>query len=366
MKRRELLLNLGAGGLLVGSPALAFAVRKTLQSEQVESGDTVVTARQLVDWFVHHSSDGERHYKEACTWYGALQVAALLEDDQVLSALTSRYSPYAGNYEDLLAGEGHVDTNVWGIVPLQLYLAHGNERYRDDGLALADHQRRNIEAQTRWAIDDMFMITSLQVQAYRATGDAEYVDLAAGLMVRYLERLQQPDGTFLHHEDTPIRWCRGNGWVASGLTELLRELPSDHSDLPAVLAGYQQMMSGLLPYRIPSGEDGAGLWRQVLDNRDAANWPESSGSGMFTNAMLNGLNHGWLDRAHFGDVAMTAWNALVARLEPDGALRGVSNWMWKGEVSDYLVREQLTGDGHGQAPMLWSAATLLRVDQRSA
>lgn len=47
----------------------------------------------------------------------------------------------------------------------------------------------------------MFMITGLQMQAYRATSDAKYSNLAASTMVDYLNRLQQSDGTFYHHEN---------------------------------------------------------------------------------------------------------------------------------------------------------------------
>ena len=107
-------------------------------------------------------------------------------------------------------------------------------RYRVMGLAFADAQWDNptpdgLTVQTRWWIDDMYMITALQLQAYRATGDAKYLERAAREMVAYLARLQEPNGLFFHAPDVKHFWGRGDGWVAVGMTEMLRELPDRKS-----------------------------------------------------------------------------------------------------------------------------------------
>lgn len=315
--------------------------------------------KKLAALLAGQPSDGSKHYKEACAWYGALQVAGLIGDEPLLDALSARYQPYLDSHAELVAGPGHVDENVWGIVPLEIHHHVEEQRYLQEGLVYADHQVANIATQVRYAIDDMFMITGLQVQAYRATSEAHYLDLAAATMVRYLDRLQQPDGTFFHHEDVFIKWGRGNGWVASGLTELLRELPDSHPDYARVREGYEAMMDGLLPYQIREGQ-GAGLWQQVLDYEGSDNWPETSGSAMFAYAMITGVKLGVLPAERFGPVARQAWLGLVGQLESDGRLRGVSDWMWDGTVADYVARARVTGDNHGQAPMLWAAAALLR------
>jgi unsaturated rhamnogalacturonyl hydrolase len=81
---------------------------------------------------------------------------------------------------------------------------------------------------------------------------------------------------------------------------------------------------------------------------------------MFTYAMISGVRNGWLDCETYGPAARNAWIGLVGYLEPDGRLRDVSDWMWDGTVADYVARERVTGDNHGQAPMLWAAGALLR------
>jgi rhamnogalacturonyl hydrolase YesR len=221
----------------------------------------------------------------------------------------------------LLAGTGHVDENVFGIVPLEIYLHNSDPDCLADGVALADHQQRNIDAQIRDAVDDMFMITGLQVQAYRATGEAEYLTFMAPIMVQYLGA-QLTDGLFNQLASNSAKWSRGNGWFASGMTEILREL--DHEDYPEIRQGYERMMDGLRSHQIQSG-DGAGLWRQVIDYSGTDCFAETSDSAMFTNAMVTGIKNGWLDCETYGPVARSAWIGLVAYLQPDGRLTNISD-----------------------------------------
>ena len=86
-----------------------------------------------------------------------------------------------------------------------------------------------LSSQTRWWIDDMYMISELQLQAYRATGEAKYLERAAREMVAYLDKLQQPNGLFFHAPDVPFFWGRGDGWVAVGMTEMLRDAAGKHA-----------------------------------------------------------------------------------------------------------------------------------------
>jgi rhamnogalacturonyl hydrolase YesR len=131
------------------------------------------------------------------------------------------------------------------------------------------------------------------------------------------------------------------------------------------------MMNALLGYQLTSGT-GAGLWKQIVDSNDSRNWPETSGSAMFTYALVTGVRAGWLDSNAFGQAARAGWLALVAKLDAQGRIRDVSDWAYKPESHQggptyagdeenyYFDRAKLTGDNHGQAPVLWSAAALGR------
>jgi rhamnogalacturonyl hydrolase YesR len=82
---------------------------------------------------------------------------------------------------------------------------------------------------------------------------------------------------------------------------------------------------------------------------------------MFTFALVSGVKNGWLDAKTYGPAARKAWLGLVARLDKDANVTDVCEGTNKGfTVQYYLDRKRKTGDLHGQAPILWSAAALLR------
>jgi len=299
-------------------------------------------------------------YPVICTWYGALTFAQLAGDAdlslRLIRHFDEEFSPELMTY---VLDKQHVDYSVSGAVPLQIYIATRESQYLTRGITIADHQWESpnpdgLSHQTRYWIDDMFMITILQVQAYRATADPKYLDRAAREMAAYLDKLQQPNGLFYHAPDVPFFWGRGNGWVAAGMAELLRSLPPTHPLRARIMNGYLSMMKTLVAMQ---GADG--MWRQLLDHPEA--WPESSSTGMFTFAMITGVKNGWLDRRTYGRAARKGWLALVANLDEKGDIRNVCEGTGaKNDLNYYLQRVRNTGDLHGQAPILWCASALLR------
>ena len=310
-------------------------------------------------------------YPEVCTWYGALTFAEETGDAALRDKLVARFEPLWGEQKSKIPTPDHVDNTVFAAVPLELYMQTKEKRYLDLGREMADRQwaapsgrrattqawewhRKDLSWQTRMWIDDMYMITAAQAQAYRATGDRKYIDRAAREMVVYLDELQKPNGLFYHAPDVPFFWGRGNGWMAAGLAELLRSLPQDSPQRPRIMEGYRLMMASLLKH-----QDEQGMWRQLVD--DPQSWPETSSTGMFTFAFITGVKHGWLDAGTYGPAARKGWLALVSYLEPSGDIREVCEGTnKKNDRQFYLDRRRITGDMHGQAPVLWCATALLR------
>ncbi len=298
-------------------------------------------------------------YPETVAWYGALTFAQASGDRDLAQRLIERFDSLIANEPNMVPKPIHVDNTVFGAVPLEVYLQTRQPKHLDLGRMLADAQWEDptpegLTKQSRFWIDDMYMITAVQVQAFRATGDRKYIDRAALEMTAYLDRLQQPNGLFYHANDVPYFWSRGNGWVAAGMTELLRSLPADHPQRARILAGYRKMMAALVKCQ---GKDG--MWRQLLDHPDF--WPESSGTGMFTFAMITGAKNGWLQEKVYRRAARKGWLALVNYLDANGDIRNVCEGTnKKNDLEYYRNRPRLTGDLHGQAPVLWSATALLR------
>jgi rhamnogalacturonyl hydrolase YesR len=300
-------------------------------------------------------------YPEVCAWYGALEVARVTNNTELIGKLQARFEPLFSSEKALLPPVGqHVDYSMFGSLPFELYMITKDKRYLDVGRSYADAQWAKPDAQgltdeTRFWVDDMYMVTIVQVQAFRATGDHKYLDRAATQMAAYLDKLQQPNGLFFHAPDVPFFWGRGNGWFAAGMTELLRDLPHDHAKRARIEKGYQTMMAALLRYQPP-----AGAWRQLLDREES--WPESSGTGMFAFALISGVRNGMLSTATYGSAARRAWIALAGYVDQNNDVTSVCEGTNKlNNLEYYLLRKRRTGDFHGQAPLLWTAAALLRA-----
>lgn len=310
------------------------------------------------------------YYPETCTWYGALTFARASHNQQLERQLIKRFEPLFGIDSSLIPPADHVDHTVFGAVPFEIYMLTKDKRYLYIGQRMADAQwgppppsrtsarslkfyREGYSFQTRLWVDDMYMLTIIETQAYRATGDRKYIDRAAKEMTLYLDAMQRDNGLFYHAPDVPYYWGRGNGWFAAGMAEILQSLPEDNPHRPRIMAGYKKMMAGLLRYQTPGG-----MWLQLID--DTASWPETSGTGMFTYAMIVGVKKGWLPAAQFAPAARKAWGALTSYLNEDGDMTNICQGTGKKNSRQYyLDRKRKTGDMHGQAPVLWCATALL-------
>jgi rhamnogalacturonyl hydrolase YesR len=310
-------------------------------------------------------------YPETCTWYGALTFSKLTGDEELKKQLIQRFEPLFGSRDTLIPKPDHVDYTVFGAVPLELYMQTKDQKYLAMGKNIADKQwgppegprvkpeswdfyNKGLTWQTRMWIDDMFMITAVQAQAYRATGDTAYINRAAREMVVYLDSLQMPNGLFYHAPDVPFFWGRGDGWMAVGMSELLRSLPKNNPNYERIMKGYKSMMSSLLKYQAENG-----MWKQLID--DPASWPETSSTGMFTFAFITGVKNGWLDKKLYAPAARKAWLTLITYLDANADISEVCEGTnKKSDRQYYLDRKRNIGDLHGQAPILWCATALLR------
>ena len=308
-------------------------------------------------------------YPDACAWLGALWFGKVTKNDPLLDKLKDRFEPLFSTEQKMLPRMNHVDHNVVGAVPLELYIQKkGDQRYYDLGMRYADTQweapvdatpeqkayaDKGYSWQTRIWIDDMFMITTIQSQAYRATGDRKYIDRAAREMAMYLKKIQRPNGLFYHSPEAPFFWARGNGWMAAGMAQLLSILPKDNSDRTTIMEAYKKMMNTL-----KQNQDPDGMWHQLID--EPASYKETSGTAMFTYAMIVGVKHGWLDKKEYGTAARKGWLALVTYINENNEITNVCEGTnIKNDKNHYMNRKQITGDLHAHAPLLWCAVALL-------
>ena len=356
-------LKIAAWGLLLPAAVAPLAAQQDYFSNWPIGDSPQEVGKAVAQNFVTspHQGNGTIFYGEVATWYGALTFAQLTHDSELTNELVKRFEPLmpGGTEAALVPKRDHVDDSIFGIVPLQIYMETKDKKYLDYGLSFADRQWENplpngLSHESRFWIDDMYMLTILQLEAYRATGDRKYLDRDAREMMVYIDKLQQPDGLFYHAPDVPFFWGRGNGWIAAGMTEMLLTLPADQPHRAPIMRSYKRLMAALLKYQAKDG-----MWRQLID--DDAAWEETSGSGMFTFALITGVKNGWLPAATYGPAARKAWIALIGFLDQNDNMTSVCEGTGKKDDKEYyLERKRRTGDFHGQAPVLWAAAALLR------
>jgi len=364
-----LLIPVGFLGSSVAFASYDFGPWTTGQSPQ-EIGrrvtDNFLPRPHMPQW-----EDTVIHYAEVCAWWGGLTFSRVSDDALLQGKLIQRFEPLFREDRRLIPDPDHVDWAVFAAVPLEIYQINHDLRCLALGEWMAqrqwsvpygrripndaiENQAKGLTWQTRLWLDDMFMITMAQAQAYRATGHRFYIDRAAKEMVHYLERLQQPNGLFYHSADAPFHWGRGNGWMAAGMAELLRSVTADNPDRPRIVEGYKKMMAALLKHQAKDG-----TWHELVDDPNA--WPETSCTGMFTYALIVGVKQGWLDENTYGPAARNGWLALIRYLDDNANLAEVCAGTGpKNDREYYLSRPRVKGDLHGQATVLWCATALLR------
>jgi len=356
-------LKIVAVGILISGGAATATAQTDYFSNWPAGSAPQDVGKRVAEHFVTspHQGSGTIFYGEVATWYGALTFAQLTHDDTLRGSLIHKFEPLmpGGSEAARIPVRHHVDDSIFGVIPLEIGLQTKDPKYLAYGQSWAERQWENpqsdgLSAETRYWIDDMYMLTILELEAHRATGDAKYMDRAALEMVAYLDKLQQANGLFYHAPDVPFFWGRGDGWVAAGMAEMLRDLPANHPQRVRIMKGYTAMMAALLKYQ---GKDG--MWRQLIDHDEA--WPESSSSAMFTFAMITGVKNGWLDANAYGPAARRAWIAVVGYVDQNNDVTSVCEGTNKqNDLNYYLQRKRRTGDFHGQAPVLWAASALLR------
>jgi rhamnogalacturonyl hydrolase YesR len=328
-----------------------------------------------------YGGGNEMNYAVISLWVNAIEFAHKTHNKELENRLIDFFEPFFGEKKSKCNRDNHVDFSIFGAIPLEIYLMNGDKRALEMGLRYADHQwedptgnpgervggngnfpierQREFLAdgyspQTRLWIDDMYMITVLQAQAYRATRDRKYIDRAAREMKMYMDSLQRDNGLFYHAAEGPFFWGRGNGWMAAGLPMLLKYLPKENEYRPALMEAYLKMMATLLEHQHENG-----MWGQVID--DLEFWEESSCSAMFAYAFIEGVRQGWLDEATYGDAARRAWAPLCGLLDEHANIAEVcigTNW---GKTREYyMARPRANGDPHGQMAMMWICSALLK------
>ena len=175
-----------------------------------------------------------------------------------------------------------------------------------------------------WWCDALYMAPAVFTRLYALTGEKKYLKFAHKEYLACYEHLYDKEEHLFFRdanyfgkqnaEGKKIFWSRGNGWVLAGLAEILKTLPQDDKKYRPY---YEQLLREMSE-KIASLQGGDGYWRSDLLSPDIYPMPETSGTGLFTYAMLYGINAGILDADKYLPVVKKGWEAMVKAVDTEG------------------------------------------------
>ena len=175
-----------------------------------------------------------------------------------------------------------------------------------------------------WWCDALYMAPAIFTRLYTLTGDKKYLKFAHKEYLDCYEHLYDKDehlffrdGKYLNAKDEKggkVFWSRGNGWVLGGLAEVLKYLPEEDKKYRPF---YEQLLQEMSE-KIASLQREDGYWRTNLLNADIYPMPETSGTGLFTYAIMYVINQGILPADKYLPIVRKGWDAMVKAVNTEG------------------------------------------------
>ena len=175
-----------------------------------------------------------------------------------------------------------------------------------------------------WWCDALYMAPAIFTRLYTLTGDKKYLKFAHKEYLDCYEHLYDKDehlffrdGKYLNAKDEKggkVFWSRGNVWVLGGLAEVLKYLPEEDKKYRPF---YEQLLQEMSE-KIASLQREDGYWRTNLLNADIYPMPETSGTGLFTYAIMYGINQGILPADKYLPIVRKGWDAMVKAVNTEG------------------------------------------------
>lgn len=227
----------------------------------------------------------------------------------------------------------HADELCIGQFYISMYRKYGDKymiadiKERIDSIIAAmPHSDLGHENKQLWTWSDaLFMAPVIYAQMAAITGDNLYLDyLDKNFKKTYSHLYSQKDSLFYRDDSylkkkenngTKIFWGRGNGWVAAGLTNLLKLLPANSPYRPF----YENLFIELI-VKLSSLQSKDGFWHASLLDPESYPAPETSATSFILYALTYGVNEGLLPADKYYPVIVKSWAAVEAAIDKDGKL----------------------------------------------
>jgi len=285
-------------------------------------------------------------YIPALSWSGAMRLSELTGESRWRDHARQQMQPFVAGEKPAIA-EPYLLTSLAGHLA---FFDAGEADLTNKGaeFILSSDPAEFVRFRRNWT-DDMFMATTILARVASRSSDARYADAIGRLLTSYAERLQRADGLFIHAEEGPHAWGRGNGFALLGLTEALTYLPDAWPHRGRVLDVCRRHIRALMKHQ---SDDGS--WRQVVD--EPASYRELTVTAMTVAAMARGVRRGWLDRDVMPAIDR-GWTAVVSRVGEDGTVRDVCSGTGAGPTKEYYLNRPVVNgaDDRGGAMAMLAA-----------
>jgi unsaturated rhamnogalacturonyl hydrolase len=329
---------------------IAIAPVRAGYAQYVPAGNTldgaavVATIKRVADWPLEHpASRDPRHWSLAPLYDGLIDASLVTGEPIYLAAvlregLHIRFELGSRTYH----ADGHAAGRAWlriyrmdpqaGLVRLAPFIAQFDEIVSmpiAQDLSFRERPPLGLRRTDRWTwADALYMSPPTMSLLAEVTGDDRYLgfidtefNFAYNNLFDPAERLFYRDETYIGLT-TPngqkVFWARGNAWVYAGLALFLSSLRPDYPTRPFYLDLFQQMSIALLAAQQPDGH-----WYPSL--KDPAHVPvgETSSGALFVLGMAWGVRQHLLDAVTYWPAVERGWNAIVTRIDEEGAVNFV-------------------------------------------
>mgnify|MGYP000687008813 CR=1 FL=1 len=222
------------------------------------------------------------------------------------------------------------------------------------------------DCQKRWCWSDaLFMSPPVWFHLSKITGDpkyAAYADEEFKAVTDYLldseYNLYFRDSRFLERREkngSKIFWSRGNGWVYSGLTQVIEFMDANDPRRDWYIDLFKRMSASLMKLQNDNG-----YWPVSLAAGDLYTVPESSGTAFFVSGLAWGMNNGYLNEDYLPTI-QTGWNALLKAQLDNGMLGYVQQ---VGYAPDKVSPNET--QLYGAGAFLLAGTEVLNLEQKNA
>ena len=219
----------------------------------------------------------------------------------------------------------------------QMYLS-AYDKYKDPNMLLPvrervswvmDHpgdsiMRHNNKQSWTWC-DALFMAPPVYAHLAAIEKDDKYLAFMDTEFKRTYNHLYSSEDKLFYRDDSyfgkkesngqKVFWGRGNGWVAAGLVNILKQLPKNSQYRPF----YENVFQEFIP-RLVALQNESGFWHASLLDPESYPAPETSATALITYAIAYGINNNLLDKATYCPISDKAWAALMSIVDEDGKL----------------------------------------------